>query len=283
MTNISSQATLLGNDYAGKQLTSYVIDLQTGATTASGAIISGWFNCMLKTNNKGTTYPGTLVSFPLPVAQMFLTSYGFGGNQAAISGWLARFYQMGTIDFTATGDRFTADAAVTYPLTRTIYGVAGQAISLYPVIYITTATTGTAPQFQLNTAAAGAGYVDQDGNSTVGTKTFTFPSATTAIQSTYLLRLEEGDGGVQSISAVQCTVKGTAGVGTIYGVELLCPCSNLNSGSVSFYDAVYGALNMVDLNPAVPTAGTLTTFLGFLALTNTQGTSYHHIGAVLNV
>jgi len=183
---------------------------------------------------------------------------------------LCRFYRLGSQITSATGDQFTHDAA-TFPALRTQYGVASDPISLIPFIYVDDAPSATAPQLVLETVAGGDGYVDQDGNSTRGVKTFVFPSAATVVDSGYILKLNDGDSGVRDITAIRTTVAsgGTSSV-VVFGMEILAAVG-AGADTPSLHDGLFGGVSVLDLAPAAPTAGTFTTFLAFLGLGNTAG------------
>jgi hypothetical protein len=93
----------------------------------------------------------------------------------------------------------------------------------------------------------------------------TMPAAATAAASAFIIRLEEEDSGVRDISAIEVTTAASAGAATIFGMELLGPISVVRGLQV-IYDAAFGGLGMTNLLPAVPTAGTLTSYLVVVAL-----------------
>lgn len=274
MPTVNNRDNIFIRTAKGYGMQSTYLASTSGATTAAAAG-SGFLTTQLQVNSIGTTLPNTLVGFQLPAGlttalRPWLTTL----TATVLRGfYLCYFYNMGTVDLANAAavpyDGFTADASVTYPLTRTKYGQAAQTISLLPFFYITTATTVTAPIFNLATTLGGAGYVDQDGNSIVGTKTMTMPAAATAVQSGFIIRLEEGDSAVQSISAVQVTTKGSAGAARVFGVELLAPLSSLLISMPFVNDGAFSGLNLPDLRPATPTAGTLTSYLGLISASGT--------------
>jgi hypothetical protein len=261
---ITDRKTAFKRQAQGKGFVIPILGLAQGVTTAAAAA-SGFFSCSLNFNALGTTLPSTYQGLILPpnTSDRLRIMMGQAGMSALRTLYLARVYKMGTLDLTATGDQFTADGAVTYPVTRTEFGVSGEPITLLPVLQITTATTTTPAVIRLRTAAGAAGYVDQDGNSTVGTKDFTLPNAATAVQSTFLLRMEDGDSGVRSISAIEVTTAAATGAANIWGLELIMPLSSALLGTAALNDAIFGGLAMSNLNPAVPTAGTLESYLCF--------------------
>lgn len=244
-----------------------------GAATAATAT-SGQITAQIIVNNIGTTLPGTRVGFPIPPSPgspLMLTEAGMSRN-AAGELFLVYLYRMGSVNLAATGDQFTADSA-TFPILRTEFGESSKAITLTPMIYIDDAGTVTAPVFSLKTNAGGAGYVDQDGNSTVAARTMTMPSATANVQSGYIFRLNDGDSGVQSISQVDVdTASGSAATGVIFGIEFLADISHILVGT-SVANVMVNGLAFGDLKPGVATSGTATATLAILALGSTGATA----------
>lgn len=247
------------------------LTLGPGATTAAVAN-SGNLTIHLHLNAIGTTYPGTLISLPqapTPNAALFPT-YVHASCNSAMGLWLVRLYNMGTLNLAATGNQFTADAAVTYPLTRTVFG-ATTAIPLLPVLYVTTATTTTAAALRLQTATGTAGYTDPDGNATIGTVTFTMPAAATAVQSAFILRLNNGNSGdfaLRAINQIRIDTAASAGAARIFGMELLVPLGLVSGSWSTLADCLLGGagFSAANLAPAAPTAGTLTSYLAYAGL-----------------
>ena len=270
------------NKSATKGIRTHLLTAAPGSNTAANAA-AGHFRLTLNANGIGTTYPGTLQTLPLPNpgSELLLTQATGTQSAAAAVCFLARFYLMGTLNLAATGDQFTHDAA-TFPVTRTKFGAATKPVSLIPVIYITTATTTTAPVIRMRTAAGGTGYVDQDGNNVVGASTTTMPAAATAVQSGFIIRMEPGDSGVQDIVQIEVTTAGSAGAASIYGMEFLAPLSSPFSGSWIEYNPVFGGVALRDLKPAAATSGTATTFLGVVEFGNNSTVKHISICAVEN-
>lgn len=239
--------------------------LTGGNTTTAATSTSGLLTLRVHANSIGSSVPGTLGSIPKPTltpAELY-SMYFSAVTTAGKGGFFCNFYKLGTLNLAATGDQFTHDTA-TFPLLKTVYGQASQPISLIPIVLITTATATTAPAFRLRTAGGSAGYVDQDGNNVIGTKTFTMPSATTASQSTFVLRLEDGDSGVRDISAIEVTTAGTAGAATIYGMELLSPIT-MTTGIQITVDSMFAQFIMSDISTATATSGTATCVFGMVS------------------
>jgi hypothetical protein len=123
--------------------------------------------------------------------------------------------------------------------------------------------------------------VDQDGNNTVGTKDFTFPSATTNVNSTYLMMPNSDDFGVQDITQIDVGTASSTGAANIYGVEFLAPVEGVIA-KANLNDTVFGGLQMVDIAPAVATSGTVTSYLGILGTAGGARPGYIVINGVLN-
>lgn len=251
-----------------------VIDIKTLATgtiTAANST-SGLVTSQMISNSIGSTYPGTIVGFPLG---NFNSSYWVRmvtrTNTATRGGWLANFYKIGTLVITATGDQFTHDAA-TFPILKTSLGQASQPLTLIPIVRVTTALTTTAAAFRLQTSGGAAGYTDQDGDSTVGTVTFTFPSATTAVNSCFTLRLESGDSGIRDISQIRIDTAASAGAADIWGVELIAPVlSQFATSEETVSDQIYGGLSLWPAHLGVATSGSVTAFTGIYSIGATSG------------
>ena len=258
MAILTTRAQAIQQIAAGKAQHLVGQSLASGAITAAAAT-SGWFTISLVANSIGAVYPGTLTNIagvvPSPSSDFRRVFNTYTHGTTAKCGWLAWLYKIGTLNLASTGNQFTHDAA-TFPVLRTKYGQASQPVNLIPLMYITTATTTTAPQFILETAAVGNGYVNQAGAGVTGTKTFTCPAAATAIQSGFILRLEDTDCAVQDMTQINVTVAGATGAATIYGMEILTPelCALVSTGTVS--DNLVGSLGLNNIAPAVATSGT---------------------------
>lgn len=246
----------------GRAVAIPIVTAATASITAATAN-NGFLNFSISPNLQGTTLPNTIVGFPFvntPSARYRHIRTSF--FPITRTGWLGIFYKIGTLVLTSTGNQFTHDGA-TFPVLRNNLFGANTPVRLRPLVYLTAATATTAPSFILKDSGGTAGYVDQDGNSVVGTKTFTFPAAATAIQSTYLLRLEDGDSSVQDITQIDVTAAGSAGSAVIYGFEEICKVgTNLSINTIN--EGLLGDLNLRDMTPAVATTGTATSFLGIL-------------------
>ena len=261
----------------------------SAATTTAGAANSGHWTAKLAFNNIGTTLPGTLVGFQLPptlaAALYHICSYTNTDFASARGVHLVRLYTIGTLNLAATGNQFTHDAA-TFPVLRTQLGVASQPLTLIPLLYVTDATATTAPTFYLRTDAGGAGYTDQDGNSVVGTKLFTFPTATTTVNSCFIPMLEDGDSGVRDITSVDIeTASAATATATLFGVEIISDVPSILKVLATLDDALHNGLGMMDLAPAVATSGTVTSYLCVMDLGVTSSSMNYNIviQGVLNI
>jgi len=254
----------------------------SGAGTAAAAI-SGAFNLALCPNIIGTTLPTTIVGFQTPagLADCYLINLAGNSSSSDRAYLFARCYLFGTANLAATPvaiDCFTHNAA-TFPVTRTIYGAATQAVPLIPFMYLTAAAATSAPVFILKTTAGGNGYANQLNVGVTGTKSFTCPSATTAIQSGYILRLENGDSAVTDIIQMSLTTRGTAGTANIYGIEPLMPL-NISNYGLAVNTAIFTGI-MPSITPAVATSGTATSFLTIIAYNSAASTFRGFASAVL--
>lgn len=274
MTNIATRNQLLQNIAQGKAVLNPL--LASGSTSGTAAAVtSGRFSMGIQFG-AGTTIPGTLTSMvtnDVANNQLMMVSYS-GTSASAISGIYGRIYRIGGVVLTATGNQFTHDAA-TFPLTRTIMGMAGAAVNLIPLVFVTTALTTTAAAFILDTAVGGNGYTNQSGVGVVGSTTFTFPSTTTATGSTYIPMLNTGDSAIQDIAQVNVTVSSATGAFDIYGFEPYAYGNNLSNSSLNFQnDVIYGGCFTQNNLPAVATSGTATSYKVIISYANPGGTTF---------
>jgi hypothetical protein len=279
MAKLTSYANAMDALAKGFGYLNFNIGALTGTTTTVNAA-AGHFALRLAFNGLGTTTPGTLVGQPMPSSladdlNIVLGHSSCTSSRGVICGWL---YRIGTLNLAATGDQFTHDAA-TFPLTRTIAGVSS-AINFLPLIYITTATSVTAPAFQIRDAGSTVGYVDNLGNTRVGNKTFTLPAVATAAESTFLLRLNDGDNGIRDVTQINVSTAGTTGAATIYGFERVLHVSSMNTAA-RINDSLFNGLTAGKLQPATPTSGSLTAL--FCSLTVGASTVISPYQAILGV
>jgi hypothetical protein len=227
------------------------------STTATAAsFTAGGFSLQLVLGQVGTTLPGTFKGMIIPpVTDRVAGGFEFGTASSRAS-CLAFIYKIGTVNLAATGNQLT-HVTPTFPLTRRIYGVNTQPISLIPVI--TTATATTQAVLRLETAAGGNGYVNQGGTSVVGNRSLTLPAAVTAVNSCYPFMLNDGDCGVRDILQVRVTAAASAGAAGLWGIEPLLPTYYLGS-SMSYAEGLISAV-LADLGPAVATSGTVESHL----------------------
>lgn len=252
----TSRTNILQDMAAGKAV--YILsDSQATATVSTANAAAGHFSISI---SPWSFSSAALVDFPdsLPIPAGLPDSYFLGsiiGNAFTTRNtYFARIYLVGSLNLAATGDQFTHNAA-TYPLTRTIMGQATQPVAMIPLIRIKTALSATAAVIRLRTAAGGAGYVDQDGNNVVGTKTITMPSPTTAAESCYIFKLETGDTGVRDISAIEVTTASSTGTADVCLLEIISPALSLTISPCITDCLMNGFMRRV--NPAVATSGTV--------------------------
>jgi hypothetical protein len=253
MPNISTIDDIFKQQARGKYAARMGASLTTPTVTA-GAAASGFFTLGFSGNAIGSTLPTTLAEFLIPSGITADLTNLASVSGLALSGRglaLLRIYKVGTVVLTATGSQFTHDTA-TFPVLRSEFGVSNKAQALWPIIQVTTALTTTAAAFTFN-------YVNQAGTSVTGNRTFTFPSATTAISSCYFLPLQQGDWAVQDISDVVVTTASATGAATIWLAEEIEPSVNcfVNALTADYFTG-YG-LKIPNQTPAVATSGTVTT------------------------
>jgi len=239
----------------------------------AGAAASGFFSARMCLNSLGTTFPSTFKTMmtPSPTSPMRLVAaYGSTEANSLYPTWLARFYVIGTVNLAAVSASALTHDAATFPVTRTSLGTASSPVSMIPMLWITTATTTTAPIFSFT-------YVNQDGSTVVGAKTMTMPSAATTVSSGYILRLEDGDSGVRDVTAVNVTTAGATGAATLFGVEPIAPVVLVSQHYLSAHDALAGAYAYRDLNAAVATSGSATSYLGIFSSSTTSSSIESHI------
>lgn len=235
----------------------YVMRIGQSATAQSISAANancGFISVGFVGNTIGTTLPNTFGEFlaPAGIASDLWSVASLDGFSSSFRGWMfARIYKVGTVVLTATGNQFTHDSA-TFPLLRSEFGASNRPQALWAVIQVTTALSTTA-------AALTMDYVDQDGNSVTGTRTFTFPAVTTGQGSVYFLPLEQGDWAVRDVTAINITTASAAGAATVWLMEQLEPTYNVFAASLTA-DYVSGhGLAVTNQNPATATTGTVTT------------------------
>lgn len=237
-------------------------------TMTTAAAASGFMNAYPMFAGIQSSVPGTLVSSPMPPtpdAPMLLT--GFRGYVNASRPWMVGlWYRIGDLNLAATGDQFTHHSA-TFPLLRTKMGEASKPVNLIPFLVLSVATATTAPQFTIKNGGASTGYVDQDGNTVVGTKVFTFPAAASVINSGFLMALEDTDRAIRDIQQINVGVAGSVGTAQIWGFEPLAPLYNTAVGVLaSSVDMLGESLTLLDTRPAVATSGTASSFFGMMLI-----------------
>jgi len=262
MAQITDLATAQQLLLQGKGVATPYITILTGTITASTAA-SGNMDGGLSSNNIGTTLTGTMRSIPIPAtgAPTRMMMNVQDPYNSIHPGFLAFFYKIGTLDLTATGDKFTHDTA-TFPITRTLYGQATQPLDLIPLVQISTATTTTAAVFTIKNAGNTTGYVNASGSTVVGTNAMTLPAAATKLNTTLLMLLNAGDTGVRDITSINVGTSAAAGAATIWGMEIISPLGAPTASFSMLHDSITGGINLANLQPGAATTGTATSFLG---------------------
>lgn len=234
----------------------------TGAITAAGANSGGVAVHVLPTllgTTLWSTVKGVNLQSGFDATKDLRCLHLKNGSVRQLTFWLCRLNKIGVVDFTNTGQRLTHDAC-TYPLTRT-RGRVSRNVFGFPLLHVTTATSTTAP------IISSIGYKNQDGASVTGTQSFTLPATNTLVGTGLLLSLEDGDGGVQDITAVNVGTASSAGVADLYMAEPMLQSSVVVVGHVSQADMVRGSrFGPPCVSPATPTAGSLTSELAAIAL-----------------
>lgn len=260
---ITTRQGALANASQGKGVVVPVVTAGSGASTAANSS-SGNISLHVASNAIGSVIPTSLQDLAFPAglpSPTRLLGLSIGSTSGTVA-FLARFYKIGTLDLTATGNKFTHDAA-TFPILKNQMG-ASSALNLIPVMYISTATATTAPQLTLATVASGAGYVNQDGNNVVGTKNWTAPATNTAGSSAFILTLEDGDSAVRDVTQIDVTVASAAGAATIYGMEPYCMFSIAAPGYECTRNLLVNPPSIPNIAPGVATSGTASSFLAIV-------------------
>lgn len=256
---VATSADILIQQAAGKYVVRTASTILTTANTAATAT-SGFLNLQFS-GTTGSVFPNTITSCDGPASVpsdlMFLNL--LSSTTAGRHSGIGRIYRLGTCDFTVLGEAFTPDAA-TFPLLRNEMGATNVPQSFIPIMQVTTNTGGTAAQFQIRNAGSTAGYVNSQGTTVVGSKTFTFPSGSTQVNSTYFLPLNDGDYSCRNITNITCTTISTNAFATIWLLEDLG--IGVSIGGAGITDHLYGSgLRLTQCAPATATTGTATSAL----------------------
>jgi hypothetical protein len=271
MTYITTFQSIQDLQASGNAVEAHLQGVASGTTTA-GAAASGYATAHALFNNLGTTLASTLQGFPMQAgisSKRLRLIYAQSHSNRAVSSMICNLYLVGTINFTATGQRLTHNAA-TFPLLRTRMGQASQPWAGIPFLYMTAATATTAPVFTMD-------YVDAAGTSKTGTRTTTLPAAITTQNSCFFPPLENDTTGVRDVSAVNVTVAATAGTANLYLLENLCFTTTPVLNMPGVFDGVYTGFSPPRLDPAVATSGTVsyvTTIVSLATSSTDTGTAY---------
>lgn len=261
-TAIADIANLEGQ---GKGVRLSQVGVASGGTTAATSA-SANINQIFLYNSIGTTLYSTLVDIPIQAgltsSPLRLKNFSVGLNRVA-DVQLVRLYKLGTVSL-STGT-FTHDAA-TFPILKTQMG-SSQALDLIPFIQVTTAPATTAPAFTFS-------YTNQADASVTGATTFTFPSATTAVGSCYMLRLEAGDSAIHDLTAMSFSATGTAGAATLWGMESFGSAKVAAATACGAKNALIKGISIPNVLPGAATSGTATSQLVPMAVGVTLTTTH---------
>lgn len=183
-----------------------------GTVTAASAA-SGFQTVSFSANDIVTVFPNLIQSCEnnlnsnINVGSL-TTSTGTGK-----SSYLARIYKVGTASLTTLGSALSHVAPNPFPLIFNEMGTANN-LPLIPIIQVTTALSGTASAFTFT-------YTNQNNLTVSSDKTFTFPSATTAINTCFFLPLNVSDYGALDINSITLTTTSTTGTVTIWMLEIV--------------------------------------------------------------
>lgn len=227
----------------------------TTATTAATAT-TGFVSFQIVGNQIGSVWPNTIAELQTTngpdntaLVNIMATATVARGSATAL------IYKVGSVNFTATGNRFTHDAA-TFPLLRDEMGLSNQPQAYLPFLRVTTAITGVSPVIRLQTATGGAGYVDQDGVNVIGTTSISIPLS--LVGTCYFLPLNTGSA-CRDILQVRVDTAATGGVAEVWMYEELVANQTVVAGA-GIYDVFGGSgLNLAPAKPAMATAGSATT------------------------
>lgn len=240
----------------------FAVQQGSGTANATGAAVNSGGMTITMSAALGSSFPSSLVGLAESATNTdMMHLMGFMSPSSTARGSaIVRLYKLGELNLAATGNQFTHHSA-TYPVRRKLLGVSNSNVRLIPLIQITTATATTAPVIRLRTVAGGAGYKNQANVSVVGNVDFTFPSATTAVNSVFRLRLNVGDYAVTDINHIQVVTAASAGTATVWGMEMHFPVQS-SSFAPTMFDSFFGSLLLpIDTNPAAPVSGTAESYM----------------------
>src|ERR1041385_6928167 len=111
----------------------------SGLTPTAATVTCGGFSGTVYEHGAATLFTtnyGLEVGIP-PGLGTVRPVYAMAGLNTTQLVEIGRFYQLGTLVCTSTGNQFTHDAA-TFPMTRTVMGQSAQPITLIPMVLVTT-------------------------------------------------------------------------------------------------------------------------------------------------
>lgn len=235
----------------GREIPFVLNGVASGGTTASTTAAGGMTLQMLS-HGIGASLPGTRVGPLIPggtftgrdVRLALLRSQGTRIGSYA----LGNFVKLGTLNFTATGQRFTHHSS-TGPYSKKQMNQQ-QPIHGPLVIDFQQATSVTAP------IIGSVKYVNQDGVTVTGTQTWTAPNIATVLGSGFLLPLDAPDSGIQDVIEINVTTASTTGQANVYLLEHLDFCAQQTALLEALSDSVFGGFSPTLVNPPTAASGT---------------------------
>lgn len=250
----ASHQDVLDAQALGQEAPFALYGVASGAQTA-GTTQSGNLTVQMLSHGIGATIPSARVGLDslMPpgvfgggrdVRLAYVRSQGTRVNSYGI----ANFVKLGSIDFTATGQRFTHHAS-TGPYLKKQMGqnapVAGPLLLDFQV-----AMSGFAAVISTFT------FVDQDGNTVVNNLTWTAPAASVTLGSGLTLPLDAPASGARDLVSVNVSTAATTGVADVYLLEHLEFASQQSVPVEVQQDAVFGGFAPELMNPPVASSGT---------------------------
>ncbi len=242
----------------------------SGSLTAATATSGGISGTVLP-NNQGSTLWGTLKGVPMPdglengsdVRVLFAKN----GSTRAGTYWIGLLHKVGVVNLAATGQQLTHVAAG-FPLTRLKGSGASVPVRGIPLLLTTTALSTTAA------VISNIKYRNQAGNVITGTQSFTYPSSTTVVGSTFFPSLERGDCAIQDVTEVNVGTASATGAAALYLFEPIVPLSIFVAGSITQTDLLRGArFGLPRVNEPVPASGSIASQLAAVLCSNVASTN----------
>lgn len=232
---ITGIAELIKKIASGKSSIILTNSISPGTVTAANANC-GFQTLSFSSNTIGTTYPNALVTSENNNNSIINVCNLSNSAGSGRSSYLTRIYKIGSASLTTLGSALSHVTPNPFPL---IYNEMGTTFNLplIPIIQVTTSISGTAPAFTFT-------YTNQNNSVVSSDKTFTFPSATTLVNSVYFLPLNYGDYGAIDINTITITTTGTTGTVNIWLMEIVDNLFSYNQCAVPIDNVGGMGLNM---------------------------------------